>query len=61
MSCALCAGNRTSTSTAYNTFTNRATAKKDDYLRTLGETGAALVGEYGEVLILRKKDGGRRV
>ena len=29
--------------------------EKDDYLRTLGETGAALVGEYGEVLILRKK------
>ena len=29
--------------------------EKDDYLRTLGETGAALVGEYGEMLILRKK------
>lgn len=29
--------------------------EKDDYLRTLGETGAALVGEYGEALILRKK------
>ena len=29
--------------------------EKDDYLRTLGEMGAALVGEYGEVLILRKK------
>ena len=29
--------------------------EKDDYLRTLGETGAALVGEYGEVLVLRKK------
>ena len=29
--------------------------EKKDYLRTLGETGAALVGEYGEVLILRKK------
>ena len=29
--------------------------EKDDYLRTLDETGAALVGEYGEVLILRKK------
>ena len=29
--------------------------EKDDYLRTLGETGAALVGEYGEVLILSKK------
>ena len=29
--------------------------EKDDYLRTLGETGAALVGEYGEVQILRKK------
>ena len=29
--------------------------EKKDYLRTLGETGAALVGEYGEALILRKK------
>ena len=29
--------------------------EKDDYLRTLGETGAALVGEYGEALIRRKK------
>ena len=29
--------------------------EKDDYLRTLGETGAALVGEYGEALILLKK------
>lgn len=29
--------------------------EKDDYLRTLSETGAALVGEYGEALILRKK------
>ena len=29
--------------------------EKDDYLRTLGETGVALVGEYGEALILRKK------
>ena len=29
--------------------------EKKDYLRTLGETGAALVGEYGEVLVLRKK------
>ena len=29
--------------------------EKDDYLRTLGETGAALAGEYGEALILRKK------
>lgn len=29
--------------------------EKDDYLRTLGETGAALVGEYGEALILRKR------
>ena len=29
--------------------------EKDDYLRMLGETGAALVGEYGEALILRKK------
>ena len=29
--------------------------EKEDYLRTLGETGAALVGEYGEALILRKK------
>ena len=29
--------------------------EKNDYLRTLGETGAALVGEYGEALILRKK------
>ena len=29
--------------------------EKDDYLRTLGETGATLVGEYGEALILRKK------
>ena len=29
--------------------------EKDDYLRTLGETGAALVGDYGEALILRKK------
>lgn len=29
--------------------------EKDDYLRTLDETGAALVGEYGEVLILRKR------
>lgn len=29
--------------------------EKDDYLRTLGEMGAALVGEYGEALILRKK------
>ena len=32
--------------------------EKDDYLRTLGETGAALVGEYGEALILRKKADG---
>ena len=61
MNCALCAGNRTSTSTAYNTFYESRDGEKDDYLRTLGETGAALVGEYGEVLILRKKDGGRRV
>lgn len=29
--------------------------EKSDYLRTLSEMGAALVGEYGEVLILRKK------
>lgn len=55
MSCALVRGEQDEYTYRVQYFYESRDGEKDDYLRTLGETGAALVGEYGEALILRKK------
>ena len=49
MSCALCAGKQDEYDLPRTILLRIARRRKGPtYLRTLGETGAALVGEYGE-------------